>query len=183
VINKVQLQMSCLKVLYSIFSISSDSLLRYLVDRLYGKYILSMKMPKKLIVDESFTPCELANEGDAESYNMGIFKFNITKLISVLNATNYPTTTIVSNFIPEHSVLNEAHVDSVDLDLPVIVAEISPETYEIIDGNHRVEKARRENINTLPCFKIDGATVSKYLTSKKAYISYIEFWNSKVEDY
>jgi len=59
----------------------------------------------------------------------------------------------VEDFYKDFSSINESHVDSVDISLPVLLAEISPGRYNLIDGNHRMEKARRMGINCMPAYK------------------------------
>jgi ParB-like chromosome segregation protein Spo0J len=40
-------------------------------------------------------------------------------------------------------------MDSVEILRPVVLAEISPGQYNLIDGRHRMEKARRMGINRI----------------------------------
>ena len=75
----------------------------------------------------------------------------------------------------------ESHRSSVDIAQPVIVAEIAPGRYNVIEGNHRMEKARRMNIKHILGFRLTVAQHIGFLTSKKAYITYIEYWNSKLK--
>jgi hypothetical protein len=63
--------------------------------------------------------------------------------------------------------------------MPVILAEISPGHYNLIDGNHRMEKARRIGVGSILAYKLDVNQHLKFLTEKKAYLSYIEYWNGK----
>jgi len=51
----------------------------------------------------------------------------------------------------------------------------------MIDGNHRMEKARRMGIKSISAFRLDVKQHMKFLTSKEAYLSYIEYWNGKVK--
>ena len=37
--------------------------------------------------------------------------------------------------------INENHLETVDFKKPGIIAESSPENYNLIDGNHRIKKA------------------------------------------
>ncbi len=136
-------------------------------------------MKIKLTVDKNFTPCP-ESDGD-EFYPNGIFVFNITKM------TEY----IIDNpevFVPEEVAvkglhkflsLNESHVDSVDISKPVILAEIAPSRFNLIDGQHRVEKAHGLGIETIQAYKLNVNQHIRFLTSIKAYEIYIEYWNSK----
>ena len=53
------------------------------------------------------------------------------------------------------SSIDESHVDSVDISLPVLLAKISPGRYNLIDGNHRMEKARRIGVSSMPASKLN----------------------------
>jgi len=48
----------------------------------------------------------------------------------------------------------EEHIDTVDLVKPVVIAEIASQRYNVIDGHHRMEKARRESVTTLSSYRI-----------------------------
>ena len=88
---------------------------------------------------------------------------------------------VVSDFFRGFSSINESHMDSVEISHPVILAEISPGQYNLIDGNHRMEKARRMGIKSILAFRLNVEQHMRFLTSKKAYLAYIEYWNSKLK--
>ncbi|MFA6293875.1 MAG: ParB N-terminal domain-containing protein, partial [Victivallales bacterium] len=67
------------------------------------------------------------------------------------------------------AVVDESHVDSVDISRPVILAEIAPGHYNLIDGNHRMEKARRMGTKSVSAFRLNIKQHVKFLTSKEAY--------------
>jgi hypothetical protein len=139
-------------------------------------------MIRKLKTDHSFCPYPV-REGD-EFFVNGIFEFNITKMLEHIahEPTDIPLVEIdVSDFHPEFSSVNESHLEAVDVSLPVILAEISPGHYNLIDGNHRMEKARRTGITKLKAYKFNFLQHIAFLTSKKSYLSYVEYWNSKLE--
>ena len=140
------------------------------------------QLAKKLKADKDFTPTPV-NDGD-ELYPNGIFVFNITKMIEYIaeNPNEFePVAVEVDDFSEDFSSIDESHVDSVDVSRPVILAEISPGRYNLIDGNHRMEKARRMGIKNMSGFKLNVKQHVKFLTSQKAYLSYVEYWNSKVK--
>jgi hypothetical protein len=87
----------------------------------------------------------------------------------------------VADFPKCFSSINESHLDSVDVNEPVIIAEISPGHYNLIDGNHRMEKARRLGINRISAYKLNVNQHMEFLTEKKAYLSYIDYWNGKLK--
>ena len=133
--------------------------------------------------DDNFTPCPVA-AGD-ELFPNGIFVFNITKIIEYIQKNPDSITleeVAVSDFFKGFSSINESYVDSVEISKPVILAEISPGRYNLIDGNHRMEKARRMGINNIRAYKLNVEQHMRFLTSKKAYAAYIEYWNSKLFD-
>lgn len=139
-------------------------------------------MAKKLKVDNNFSPCPVAT-GD-ELFPNGIFVFNITKMLEYIQKKSDDITleeVAVSDFFEGFSSINESHMDSVEISQPVIMAEISPRQYNLIDGNHRMEKARRMGINSMPAYKLNVEQHIKFLTEKKAYLAYIEYWNRKVK--
>jgi hypothetical protein len=47
--------------------------------------------------------------------------------------------------------LNESYLDSVDISRPAIIAEIASSRYNLIDGQHRVQKALRNIKNQKQC--------------------------------
>ena len=88
----------------------------------------------------------------------------------------------VCDFFKGFSSINESHIDSAEISKPVILAEISPGHYNLIDGNHRMEKARRLGINNVQAYKLDVSQHIRFLTTKKAYVAYVEYWNSKLKE-
>jgi hypothetical protein len=137
---------------------------------------------KKLKADSNFIPCPVA-DGD-ELYPNGIFVFNITKILEYIREN--PNDIIleevsVRDFLEKFSSINESHIDSVQISRPVIIAEISPGRYNVIDGNHRMEKARRAGIKSIQAYKLNVRQHMRFLTSQKAYAAYIEYWNSKLK--
>lgn len=140
-------------------------------------------MAKKLRVDDHFIPCRVDEED--ELYANGIFEFNITKMTEYIEE-NHDRVVLgevpVRDFFAGSSTINESHMDSVDISWPVIVAEISPDRYNVIDGNHRMEKARRMGIKNMPAYKLNPEQHTKFLTSKKAYAKYVEYWNGKLKE-
>ena len=137
---------------------------------------------EKLIADDSFTPCPIND--DDELYPNGIFVFNITKLLEHIekNPNEIDLAKVeVADFSRSFSSINESHVDSVEVSRPVILAEIAPGHYNLIDGNHRMEKARKMRVKSILAYKLNVKQHLKFLTEKKAYLAYIEYWNRKVK--
>lgn len=87
----------------------------------------------------------------------------------------------MNDFYHGFSSLNESQVELADMSKPVVLAEISPGNFNLIDGHHRVEKARRSGVCTLRVHKLTAVQHLRFLTSERAYLSYIEYWNGKVK--
>lgn len=108
-----------------------------------------MNKRRKLKLDKKFTPFP-TNEGD-EIYPNGIFHFNISGILEYIMAEKIFVEKELIN-VGEwfkshfHGSVNEDHLPLVDIGKPVLQAEIRPGMFEIIDGNHRMEKAFRENV-------------------------------------
>ena len=131
-------------------------------------------------LDNQFIPCVIASYD--ELYPNGIFEFNITKMIEYIQKNPDEFTieaVVVEDSYSGFSSINESHLDSVDIGKPVIMAEIAPERFNLIDGNHRMEKARRMGIKNVLAYKLNPAQHMKFLTTQKGYEAYIEYWNDK----
>jgi len=140
-------------------------------------------MKKSLKVDKHFAPCPV-DEGD-ELFPNGIFVFNITKLLQYIQQHPDSFTleeAAVSDFPKAFSSITESHLDSVDITVPVVVAEIALGRYNLIDGHHRLEKARRSGMSSVPTYRLGVEQHIRFLTSKKAYVTYIGYWNDKIKE-
>ena len=135
----------------------------------------------KLKIDKHFVPCLVDDED--ELFANGIFEFNITKMTNYILCDPGRVSldeVAVGDFFVNISTINESHLASVELSQPIIVAEIAPGRYNVIDGNHRMEKARRAGIPTLTAYKVPPEQHMKFLICKEAYVAYVEYWNSKL---
>ena len=79
------------------------------------------------------------------------------------------------------SKLNEGYINNTDITIPIILAEISPGRYNVIDGNHRLEKAYRMGMDCIAAYRLKSEQHIPFLTSLKAYHSYVEYWNLKIK--
>ena len=102
--------------------------------------------PTRLKRDKKFQPC-LIESGD-EHYANGIFEFNITRLLAFIDSCQgrFPVESVRVDEFPAFgsSHLNEETVRNADLSRPILLAEIAPGRFNVIDGNHRLARARRE---------------------------------------
>lgn len=142
------------------------------------------RIPSKLRRDKSFQPCP-AESGD-EHYANGIFEFNITRLLAFIDACTerFPIESVTVTDFPAYggSHLNEEIVQTADLSRPILLAEIAPGRFNVIDGNHRLARARRDSVQIVPARRVCCPDHIPFLTSEWAYEKYVEYWNSKVED-
>lgn len=138
-------------------------------------------MNRKLKIKSHFTPCRI--DGEDELYPNGIFVFNITKMAEYIRDNNITCEDVlVEDFSRGSSKFKEDYLATVDVTRPIIVAEISPGRYNVIDGNHRMEQARRMGIETLPAYKIRPDQHLQFLTTDQGYLAYIEYWNDKLKE-
>jgi len=122
-------------------------------------------MIQPLRADPYFSPCPV-DDGD-ELFPNGIFVFNVSRMPEYLEKK--PTDVELVEIAVCHldqgfSSLNESHVDSVDLSHPVVLAEISPGQYNLIDGHHRVEKSLRQGATTLLAYRLTVLQHIRFLT-------------------
>ncbi|ABK99518.1 ParB/Srx family N-terminal domain-containing protein [Pelobacter propionicus] len=129
---------------------------------------------------EKFTPCPV-DDGD-ELYPNGIFVFNITKMAQFIADNGISCEEVlVSDFSRGSSKWKEDYVESVNITNPVIVAEIAPGRYNVIDGNHRMEKARRLGLEKLMAYRLGPELHMQFLTTEQGYLAYVDYWNSKLK--
>jgi hypothetical protein len=142
------------------------------------------KSPRRLKVDKAFTPLPV-DDGD-ELFPNGIFEFNVTKMLTFigLNPDKFPVEQVEVKALlscsPEQ--LDEKTIRRADLSAPIILAEISPGRFNVIDGNHRVERAGREGLKTIGARRISPEQHLAFLTSVRAYETYVGYWNGKLAD-
>lgn len=139
-------------------------------------------MQKRLKIDKNFKPCP-ADDVD-EVYANGTFKFNISKMIAHIQNNPemfLPETVVVKEIHTKSPYINEDHLDSVDISKPVILAEIAPDRYNLIDGNHRAEKAVRQGIEELKAYRLTASQHIQFLTHQDSYEKYIDYWNDKLK--
>jgi hypothetical protein len=144
----------------------------------------SSAIPARLRPNKRFQPC-LINEGE-ELFANGIFEFNITRILAFLDAdpARFPVElTAVATIVDYGSRnLDEATILAANLSRPILLAEIAPGRYNPIDGNHRIAKARRDSVVSIPARRIGCPEHVPFLTSTLAFESYVEYWNSKIKE-
>ena len=138
----------------------------------------------RLKLDKSFVP--RPEDDDDELFALGVFVFNVTRLLAFVteNPEKFPLGSIDLAELPDFGDdnLHEATIATADLSRPILQAEISPSVYSVLDGHHRIARARRERVTRLPCYRVPFPHHVPFLTSKLAYERYVEYWNSKIRD-
>jgi len=142
-----------------------------------------MAKSRKLKLDKNFEPLP-TRDGD-EIFRNGYFEFNITRIMEDISAGKLEVAEEpinISSWSRLHSsnTVNEDHLPSVDISKTVLQAEIRAGAYNIIDGNHRIEKARREGVKLINSYKMKGEQLLPYFIKKKGYEAFVEYWNSKL---
>ena len=159
---------------------SHDLIIKSLTKKL-RKQIEKENHPLYLFPDRNYKPLEI-RDGD-EFYPNGIFVFNITRLLEHIaaNPGEYVLETIkVSDYRNSFAVINQGHLSDVDIQVPAILAEISPGRFNVIDGNHRLEKAYNDGVDELKAYKLPPKQHSLFITDQKAYDTFIDYWNGKL---
>ncbi len=142
-----------------------------------------MDKSRKLKLDKNFEP--LPTRGGDEIFRNGCFEFNITRISEDISAgklkvAEEPIKVSAWSRLHSSNSVNEEHLPSVDINKTVLQAEIRAGAYNIIDGNHRMEKARREGAEWINSYKIKGEQLVPYFIEKKGYEAFVEYWNSKL---
>jgi hypothetical protein len=88
-----------------------------------------------------------AEAGD-ELYPNGLFVFDIARILAHIqaHADRFLVERVELAKIPNYrdADLNEEAICGADLSRPILLAEIAPGRYNLIDGHHRIAKVRRE---------------------------------------
>lgn len=137
----------------------------------------------KLKINPKFTPCQV-DDGD-EIYPNGVFHFNITKMLKYIegNLSLFSVETVEVKAIHSEleKSLDEATIQKANLERPIILGEIAPNRFNVIDGNHRLEKAFREGILNLKAHRIGPKDHLQFLITEAGYKAYVNYWNEKIK--
>lgn len=146
-----------------------------------------MKHPRTLKLIKNYVPKQPMSD-EIEIYPNGIFQFFISKIIEDIESgifTPKKERINIDKLRKTHTlsfVVNEEHLETVDTKKPIIQAEIRVGRFEIIDGNHRLEKAFREGKKNINSYKIHGKELVPYFYDRKGYECFVKYWNSKLEE-
>ena len=146
-----------------------------------------MVVKKRILkLNKKFEPSPIP----AEEVYGGYLQFNISAIISDIATKKLlvqKKRIYLKKWFQEHpadfSIIDKEHLKSVNLNTPVIQAEIRIQKYEIIDGNHRMKKALDDGRTYINSYQVSGEQLANYLLNKEQYESYVQYWNEKVENY
>lgn len=79
-----------------------------------------------------------------------------------------------------HSWFGKRGPFAIDITKPVLQAEIRPGMFEIIGGHHRLEKACRDSVEFIDSYKLKGEQLVPFFADVRGYVSFVEYWNSKL---
>ena len=77
--------------------------------------------------------------------------------------------------------LDEDFLPKADLTKPIIMVRMRPEFFRLIDGNHRVAKARRMGMAELPAYYLTEEQHRQFFTAEEMDKRYVEYWNDKLK--
>lgn len=139
---------------------------------------------RKFKLNKKFKPI-ICDAGD-KLYPNGVFVFNITKLVAFIQANKdkfQPEKVIVKSVRTGFATnLDEEAIKEANILAPIILAEISPGLFNVIDGHHRLEKAYRDGVIKILAYKLFAEQHIMFMTSAKSYTEYVQYWNSKIKD-
>jgi hypothetical protein len=133
-------------------------------------------------VSKRFRPCPV--DSTDELFFNGFFVFNITKMLEFIHRSPdrfQPEEMEVSTFPNLSGRLDQETVENADISVPIVLAEIAPGRFNVVDGNHRLKKARTSGATTIPAYRIFQQEHHAFLTSTEAYLGYVSYWNEKVK--
>jgi len=146
-----------------------------------------IKHPRILKLIKNYVPKQPMCD-DSEIYQNGIFQFSVSMILEdIKNGTFVPKMERINieKWRKTHTTssgLDEEHLQGADTKKPIIQAEIKIGRFEIIDGNHRLEKAFREGKKTINSYKIYSEELVPYFYDRKGYECFVKYWNSKLEE-
>lgn len=150
--------------------------------------------PRCLLKERSTAPAKPEN-GD-EIFCNGIFRFHISALLDWLKKHPQPVVEMPICLWESSGSKEDCYVEAADVTRPIVIAEIAPDYrdflceipesswdirgYVCIDGYHRIEKARRMGLETLPAVILRMEQHVSFLYS--GYEQYTDYWNGKLEE-
>ena len=123
-----------------------------------------------------------------EWFRSGFFEYDVTRLLAAEQTGrlspylhNVSVTECISFF--GKPFLPATHIEEADLSRPLLMAELSPFSYILVDGYHRLAKAAAHQIETLPAYCLPAKFAAEFLCKEKQYLEFTSYWNGKAYDY
>ncbi len=143
---------------------------------------------RELIYDPNYVPCPTA-PGD-EIYVKGTLSLNITAVLKSISAGEIQCpcedlnikTWFLINF-QQQGTIHETHLDKVDLKKPIVLAERKPGAFTVVDGHHRMAKARRDGVENIKAYKISGKDFISFFTTLESYEKFLWDWNEDLASF
>lgn len=111
----------------------------------------------------------ITDEGDEIFKSYG-GTWNITKLQKYLERSSEYRYTLDKDFyehlIRDDQTVDESKIDNVDLQVPIIVAQLNNHRYLLIDGIHRVRKAKKNNMECMHAYVVPFEIHVKFLKTR-----------------
>ena len=147
----------------------------------------------RLLSPERMEPPVFPDLGD-EIFQNGVFFFNISAILEWLEQNPQPIVEIPTDLWGTFPGKEDRYIEAADLTRPIAIAEIAPDYrdfvpdfpehhwpmrgYSCIDGQHRLEKARRLGLKTLPAVILQMEQHIPFLY--EGYERYVSYWNGKL---
>lgn len=114
------------------------------------------------------------------------FNWNITRATEWIDENRDQVELSVVQVAPpgpgaDSAKLDEAFIPQADLNKPLIMVRMRPEFFRLIDGNHRVAKARLLGVNELPAYFLTQEQHRQFFTSTDMQKRYVDYWNDKLK--
>lgn len=141
---------------------------------------------KELKEKRDFVPC-IAVPGD-EMLGGFPFNWNISRAAEwVGDNLDQVELSVVQIGPPDPGVdsknLDEDFLSQADLSKPIIMVRMRPEFFRLIDGNHRVAKARRIGVKELPAYYLTQEQHRQFFTAADMDKRYVAYWNDKLKNF
>lgn len=135
-----------------------------------------------------YSPGNLKGSFNSEEwYSCGIFRYDVMTMKTLCRNGGNNRIICKNVSVKELSEqlysdmdLKEIYIDKADLSEPVILGEIAPDNYHLMDGYHRLAKAMRQKVETLPAYFVKSDVAAQLILDDDAYKKYIIYWNTKV---
>lgn len=150
--------------------------------------------PRSISVEKNRNPV-LPEDGD-EIYCNGIFRFNVSAMLDWLAQNPLPVVEIPVRLWETPSDVEDRYVNAADITRPIVIVEMAPDYrdfiadipesdwltrgYVCVDGHHRLEKAKRLGLQTLPAVVLRMEQHYPFLYAGND--QYVEYWNGKLKD-